>query len=112
MKTRTPSPVNSFVLAAFSILIAVLTGVAWLGQPLRMVQLMTLVGSSVAAGVSLAQAVARLRQRNLPLDSVSASRGTAFAPPRAVHIPSEPVELAAPTDQIVDGVRRSVLPEQ
>ena len=64
MKTRTPSAISSFVLAAFSILIAVFTGVAWLGQPLRMVQLLTLVGSSVGAGVTLTQAVARLRNRD------------------------------------------------
>jgi hypothetical protein len=63
MKTRTPSVIVAFALAALSILIAVFTGVEWLGQPLRMVQLLTLVGSSVGAGVSLALAVVRMRER-------------------------------------------------
>jgi hypothetical protein len=63
MKTRTPSVIAAFALAALSILIAVFTGVEWLGQPLRMVQLLTLVGSSVGAGVSLALAVVRMRER-------------------------------------------------
>jgi hypothetical protein len=63
MKTRTQSVIPAFALAALSILIAVFTGVAWLGQPLRMVQLLTLVGSSVGAGVSLALAVVRMRER-------------------------------------------------
>jgi hypothetical protein len=63
MKTRTQSVIPAFALAALSILIAVFTGVEWLGQPLRMVQLLTLVGSSVGAGVSLALAVVRMRER-------------------------------------------------
>ena len=41
---------------------AVGTGLAWLGKPLRLVHLLTIIGVSVSAGVSLAQAVWRARQ--------------------------------------------------
>lgn len=63
MATRTRSVISAFALAALSILVAVFTGVAWLGQPLRMVHLVTLVGVSMTAGVTLAQAVWRMRNR-------------------------------------------------
>jgi hypothetical protein len=61
MTTRARSAIPAFALAALSILMAVFTGVAWLGQPLRMVQLLTLVGVSMTAGVSLTQAIWRVR---------------------------------------------------
>lgn len=65
MATRTRSVISAFALAALSILVAVFTGVAWLGQPLRMVHLVTLVGVSMTAGVTLAQAVWRMRNREV-----------------------------------------------
>jgi hypothetical protein len=61
MTPRSRSAVPQFALAAVSILMAVITGVAWLGQPLRMVHLLTIVGLSMAAGVTWAQAIWRVR---------------------------------------------------
>lgn len=63
MTPRSKSAVPQFAIAVLSILGAVFTGVAWLGQPLRMVQLLTLVGLGMAAGVSWAQAIWRVRHR-------------------------------------------------
>ena len=65
MKTSTPSLVPSFLLAGISVVLAITTGVAWLGQPLRLVQLLTLFGLSMTAGVLWVQAVSRVRQRRL-----------------------------------------------
>jgi hypothetical protein len=62
MRTSTRSVVREFVLAGLSIVLAVGAGMAWLGQPLRMVQLLTIVGVSMTAGVSWARAVWRLQQ--------------------------------------------------
>jgi hypothetical protein len=61
MTTRTRSAAPMFVVAAVSIVIAVAAGVGWLGQPLRMVHLLTIVGLSMSAGVAWAQAIARAR---------------------------------------------------
>jgi Flp pilus assembly protein TadB len=52
----------AFLPACIAIVIAVATGIAWLGQPLRLVQLVTLIGVSMVAGVAWAQAVSRLRR--------------------------------------------------
>jgi hypothetical protein len=62
MKTRARTVLVAFVPAIIAIAIAVATGVAWLGKPLRLVQLVTLIGVSMAAGVSWARAVWRVRQ--------------------------------------------------
>jgi hypothetical protein len=51
-----------FLAAAISVVVALATGAAWIGQPFRAVQLVTLVGLGVTSGVSLAQAVMRVRQ--------------------------------------------------
>ena len=48
--------------AGVSLVLALSTGVAWLGQPLRLVQLITLLGLGMMTGVSWAQGVARLRE--------------------------------------------------
>jgi len=40
------------------------TGVEWLGQPLRMAHLLTVIGFSMTAGVSWSQAVWRARQNS------------------------------------------------
>ena len=61
MKTNSRSVIREFVLAGISIMVAVAAGVAWLGQPLRMVQLLTIIGLSMTAGVSWARAVWILR---------------------------------------------------
>jgi hypothetical protein len=62
MITSTRSVVSAFVVAGLSIALAVVAGVAWLGQPLRMVNLLTIIGPSMTAGVSWTQAVSRARQ--------------------------------------------------
>ena len=51
-----------FVVAAVSLLLAVVTGVAWLGTPLRPVRLLTIIGLGMGAGASWAQAVWRARE--------------------------------------------------
>ena len=63
MTTSSGSAVPQFAIAALSILSAVITGFAWLGQPLRLVHLLTLVGLSMVAGVAWAQAIWRVRHR-------------------------------------------------
>jgi len=63
MPSDTTSAKPAFVLAGISILLAVATGLAWVGQPLRLVQLITLLGLGMMAGVSWLQAVMRVRQR-------------------------------------------------
>ena len=62
MTTSTRSTIPGFVLAGLSLVIAVVTGLAWLGKPLRMVNLLTIIGLSMTAGVSWTQAVWRARQ--------------------------------------------------
>jgi hypothetical protein len=64
MTTRSRSIVPQFAIAALSILSAAFTGIAWLGQPLRMVHLLTIVGLSMTAGVAWAQAIQRVRPRS------------------------------------------------
>lgn len=63
MTTPGKSAVPQLVIAALSILSAVFTGLAWLGQPLRIVQLLTLVGLGMTAGVTWARAIWRVRRR-------------------------------------------------
>lgn len=63
MPANATSAKPAFALAGISILLAVATGVAWVGQPLRLVQLVTLLGLGMMAGVSWLQAVTRVRQR-------------------------------------------------
>ena len=62
MTTSTRFTILGFVLAGLSLVITVVTGLAWLGKPLRMVNLLTIIGLSMATGVSWAQAVWRARQ--------------------------------------------------
>jgi hypothetical protein len=46
-----------FVLAGLSLLFAVVRGVQWLGQPFRLVHLVTIIGLSMLTGVLWMQAV-------------------------------------------------------
>lgn len=62
MRTSTRSALPGFVLAGLSLVIAVVTGIDLLGKPLRMVNLLTIIGLSMIAGVTWAQAVQRTRQ--------------------------------------------------
>ena len=59
MTTPTGSPMLRFVLAGLSLLLAVVTGVQWLGQPLRLVHLVTIIGMSMLTGVLWMQAAMR-----------------------------------------------------
>jgi hypothetical protein len=61
MTARTRSATPAFILAGISLVLAVVTGVAWLGQPLRMVNLLTIIGLGMTAGVAWTQAVRRAR---------------------------------------------------
>ena len=63
MTTGTRSVVLAFVLAAISLVLAVVTGIDWLGKPLRMVNLLKIMWLSMFAGVTWVQAVLRLQQK-------------------------------------------------
>jgi hypothetical protein len=63
MATSTRSVATGFIVAGISIVLTVVAGLDWIGQPLRMVQLITIIGLSMTSGVSWAQAVMRLRER-------------------------------------------------
>jgi len=62
MTRTTGSVVREFVLAGIAITIAAGTGIAWLGRPLTLVHLLTIIGLSMTAGVSWAKAVWSVRQ--------------------------------------------------
>jgi len=62
MTSETRSTIRDFALAGLSIVLAFAAGAAWLGKPLRLVQLVTIIGLGMTAGVSWAQAVWRARQ--------------------------------------------------
>ncbi len=61
MTAATRSAIPSFVIAGLSLLFAVVTGVQWLGQPFRVVQLMKILGLGMLTGVLWMQAVVRAR---------------------------------------------------
>jgi len=50
-----------FLVAIISFALAIVTGLDWLGKPLRLVQLVTMIGLGMTVGVSWAQAVQRAR---------------------------------------------------
>jgi hypothetical protein len=62
MTTRSRSSVPAFVLCGVSLLLAVVTGIEWLGKPLRLVNLVTIMGLSMTAGVSWVQALWHARK--------------------------------------------------
>ncbi len=66
---RLKSPAREAVLAALSTIIALLAGIEWLGEKLRVVHVLTLVLLGMSAGMAAARAVseakARRRQRAL-----------------------------------------------
>ncbi len=53
---------REFVIAALATVIAVVTGTDWIGQPLHLVHVLTLVGAGMVAGAGLARALARWRE--------------------------------------------------
>lgn len=59
MTPRKPSAIPAFVIAGISLVLAVVTGVQWLGKPLRLVNLVSIIGISMFAGVSWMQAMSR-----------------------------------------------------
>jgi hypothetical protein len=63
MTAATKSAIPAFVVAGISLVLAVVTGIDWLGKPLRMVNLLTIIGLSMTAGVTWMQAVTRARQQ-------------------------------------------------
>jgi hypothetical protein len=62
MPTTPRSTIAAFAIAGISLVVAVVSGLAFLGKPLRLVNLLTIIGLSATAGVSWAQAVWRARQ--------------------------------------------------
>ena len=62
MTTNTRSAIPSFALAGISLVLSIAKGVEWLGEPLRLVHLLTIIGLSMFTGVTWMQAVFRLRQ--------------------------------------------------
>jgi hypothetical protein len=50
MRTSARSAIPAFVLAGLSLALAVATGIEWLGQPLKLVHLLTIIGLSMTAG--------------------------------------------------------------
>jgi hypothetical protein len=107
-------PLGKLLLCTNGGLAAGLTA-GWVGGPWAWHHMGFLGFVGFSAGALFARAASRsspVPSANLPFDSVSASGGIASAPPGAVHIPSAPVELVAPTEQIVDRVRGSASPEQ
>jgi hypothetical protein len=65
MTNPTRSSTPAFVVAAISLVLAFVTGLDWIGKPLRMVNLVTIIGLSMTAGVSWMQAVMRRREERL-----------------------------------------------
>jgi len=63
MTASTRTALRACVPALLAIIVAVVTGIAWLGKPLHMVQLLTIIGLSMAAGVAWVRAVWRVQQR-------------------------------------------------
>ena len=62
MTTKPRSALPAFVVAGISLLIAVTTGLEWVGKPFRIVQLVTIIGLGMFTGVFWMQAVLRARQ--------------------------------------------------
>lgn len=87
----------------------------WLGGPWAWHHMGFLGCIGFCAGALLALVVSRgspVPNSSMPLDSVPASGTIASAPPRVVRPLPSPGELVAPTDRLVDRVRRSVPPER
>ncbi len=59
---RTRTAARELVAAFVAFVIAVVTGIDWIGKPLRLVHAVTLVALGTAAGVALSKGMMRLRQ--------------------------------------------------
>jgi hypothetical protein len=62
MTDGTRASIASFALAGIALVIAVATGVEWLGQPLRLANLVKIMGLSMFVGVTWTQALLRARR--------------------------------------------------
>jgi len=70
---RSRTAAREFVLALLFLLIAIVTGVEWIGVPLRLVHVLTLVVLGAAAGVAFARGMMRVREdRQGKIDSSAA----------------------------------------
>ena len=65
MTTGRRSAVPAFLLAGVALVVTVTTGVGWLGEPFRLVHLVTIIGMGMFTGVSWMQAVLRAQQRRV-----------------------------------------------
>ena len=74
MATSTRS-IPAFVVAGLSLVLAVATGVAWLGQPLRLVHLLTIIGLSPGDWHTLGRGAGRGASRV----ALASGHGTAVA---------------------------------
>lgn len=61
MTTTPRSPIPGFVLAGAMLVLTVATGVGWLGEPLRLVHLVAIIGLGMTTGVLWMQAVSFAR---------------------------------------------------
>lgn len=62
MTANSRSALPGFVLAGISLVIAVSTGLEWVGKPFRLVHLVSIIGLGMFTGVSWMHAVFRARQ--------------------------------------------------
>jgi hypothetical protein len=68
MTSRNRSSVLAFIPAVVAIVVAFATGYAWIGRPFRLVQLVTILGLGLTAGVCWMQAIVRLKQNRSTSD--------------------------------------------
>lgn len=61
MTTTPRSPIPGFVLAGALLVLTGATGVSWLGEPLRLVHLVSIIGLGMATGVCWMHAVSFAR---------------------------------------------------
>src|SRR6476646_5091122 len=76
------SSIRDFALAGIAIVLAFAAGVKFLGKPLRLVELVTIIGLGMTAGVSWAQAIWRARQIDPAVDNRVVNS------PRVDYVPS------------------------
>ena len=62
MTKNSRSALPTFVVAGLLLLIAVTTGLEWVGKPFRLVHLVTIIGMGIATGVVWMQAIFHARQ--------------------------------------------------
>jgi hypothetical protein len=69
MTRRIPSAMPAFAIAGISLVLAVVRGVEWIGKPLRLVNLVSIIGLSMCAGVFWMQALSSAREERKKIDS-------------------------------------------